>query len=58
MVAGGPNMQTSQDPALRETCTGCPPAMCYVDDKGSYSANEITIYWNSPVYFAAAVLGM
>jgi endoglucanase len=58
MVAGGANMMTMQDPALRDTCTGCAPAHCYVDDKNSFSANEITIYWNSPVYFAATVLGI
>ena len=27
---------------------------CYVDDVGSYSTNEITIYWNSPAVFMTA----
>ncbi|MCL2499847.1 MAG: glycoside hydrolase family 9 protein [Defluviitaleaceae bacterium] len=56
MVVGGPNKFTQQDPALKEHCTGFPPSKCYVDHKDSYSGNEITIYWNSPVYFMAAVL--
>jgi endoglucanase len=58
MVVGGPNKFTQQDPALKAHCTGFPPSKCYVDHKDSYSGNEITIYWNSPVYFVAAVLGI
>jgi len=61
MVVGGPNMNTGQDHALAEHCKAhngnLPPPKCYVDHKDSFSANEITIYWNSPVYFIAAVLG-
>jgi endoglucanase len=56
MVVGGPNKFTRQDPALNQHCDGFPPSKCYVDHKDSYSGNEITIYWNSPVYFMAAVL--
>ena len=61
MVAGGPNMNTGQDHALAEHCKSfndkLPPPKCYVDHKESFSSNEITIYWNSPVYFIVAVLG-
>jgi endoglucanase len=57
MVAGGPNMNTRQDPALSAHCEGLPPSKCYIDHKDSYASNEITIYWNSPVYFVAAFLG-
>jgi endoglucanase len=56
MVVGGPNKFTQQDPALKEFCTGAPPSKCYVDHKDSYAGNEITIYWNSPVYFITALL--
>jgi endoglucanase len=56
MVVGGPNMHTRQDSALSQFCDGRPPSKCYVDHKDSYAGNEITIYWNSPVYFMAAVL--
>ena len=58
MVVGGPNRHTQQDPALKEHRTGAPPSKAYVDHAHSYSANEITIYWNSPVYFMMAVLGL
>jgi endoglucanase len=56
MVVGGPNKFTQQDPALKEFCDGFPPSKCYVDHKDSYAGSEVTIYWNSPVYFMAAVL--
>jgi endoglucanase len=57
MVVGGPNMHIKQDIALRNHCEGLPPSKCYIDHSDSFSANEITIYWNSPVYFIVAVLG-
>jgi endoglucanase len=46
------------DTALSTHCKDFPPAKRYVDHKGSFSSNEITIYWNSPVYFVMAVLGL
>ena len=58
MVVGGPNRNTHQDSALQEHCTGNAPAKCFVDHKNSFAGNEITIYWNSPVYFIAALLGV
>ena len=57
MVVGGPNMHIGQDIALRAYCEGLPPSKCFVDHQESFSANEITIYWNSTIYFVAAVLG-
>lgn len=50
MVAGGPNMQL-QDPLAQNILSGSAPSKCYVDAEPSYSTNEITIYWNSPLYF-------
>ncbi|MCL2048396.1 MAG: glycoside hydrolase family 9 protein [Defluviitaleaceae bacterium] len=60
LVTGGPNANAirTNDAAWKKHCLGKPPSMCYVDDSDSYSTNEITIYWNSPVYFLASVLGM
>ncbi|MCL2187387.1 MAG: glycoside hydrolase family 9 protein [Defluviitaleaceae bacterium] len=58
MVVGGPNKFITQDPALKEYCEGNPPAKCYIDHAHSFAGNEVTIYWNSPVYFMAAVLGV
>ncbi len=53
-VSGGPFM-TPADAAAREKIpAGTPPMKCYLDDIGSYSTNEITIYWNSPAIFLTA----
>jgi endoglucanase len=57
MVVGGPCM-SSRDSALSEYREGYPPAKRYIDHKDSYASNEITIYWNSPVYFIMAALGL
>ena len=58
MVVGGPNMTTERDTDLHSRCKGMPPSKCYVDHEGSFSSNEVTIYWNSTVYFVVAVLGL
>ncbi|WP_276354762.1 glycoside hydrolase family 9 protein [Cohnella caldifontis] len=53
MVAGGPN-RNLQDEAAKRELQGRPPALCFVDDRDSYSTNEMTIYWNSPAVFVSA----
>lgn len=56
MVSGGPNGHPA-DPVGREMVPeGTPPMKGYVDHYGSYSLNEITIYWNSPAVFVMAYL--
>ncbi|MEU1123207.1 glycoside hydrolase family 9 protein [Streptomyces sp. NPDC005899] len=57
-IAGGPNLTAaaSGDPVAAEKLTGCAPAMCYIDDIGSWSTNEITINWNAPLAFIASYL--
>jgi hypothetical protein len=30
-----------------------PPALCYIDDVGSYASNEIAINWNAPLVFVS-----
>lgn len=53
-VSGGP-FKTPCDPAaVAAIPPGTAPMKCYVDDVGSYSTNEITIYWNSPAVFMTA----
>ncbi|MCM1127316.1 MAG: glycoside hydrolase family 9 protein [Lachnospiraceae bacterium] len=55
-VSGGP-FKTPCDPAAEAAIApGSAPMKCYVDDVGSYSTNEITIYWNSPAVFITAFL--
>ncbi len=49
MLAGGPN-KNLQDPLAKSELSGKPPAKCFIDAEPSYSTNEVTIYWNSPLY--------
>jgi endoglucanase len=57
MVVGGPNKSTGDDPTLKRFRDGEPPMKAYIDHIDSYASNEVTIYWNSPMYLAAALLG-
>lgn len=50
MLVGGVN-QNLEDSAAKAYCQGLPAAKCYVDNSESYSTNEITIYWNSPLTY-------
>ncbi len=50
MLAGGVN-QNLEDNAAKAYLIGTAPAKCYVDNAESYSTNEITIYWNSPLTY-------
>lgn len=58
LLAGGPN-KNLDDPVLQAHFDeNTPPALCYIDDEGSYGSNEIAINWNAPLvlvggYFAA-----
>lgn len=55
-VSGGP-FKTPCDPTAMEVIPkGSAPMKCYVDDVRSYSTNEITIYWNTPLIFLCAFL--
>ena len=55
MLAGGPNVGLD-DPYAKAVLTGRPAAKCYVDNDQSYSTNEVTIYWNSPLLYLMALL--
>ncbi len=50
MLVGGPD-SSLEDPYAKAVLSGKPPAKCYADNAQSYSCNEITIYWNSPLIF-------
>ncbi len=50
MLVGGVNSDLA-DPAAQKYLADTPAAKCYIDDAGSYSTNEITIYWNSPLIY-------
>lgn len=53
MLVGGPD-SALEDPFAVVVLSGQPKAHCYVDNEQSYSCNEITIYWNSPLIYLMA----
>jgi len=55
MLVGGPNSGL-QDPCAASVLKGKPPAKCYIDNSQSYSTNEVSIYWNSPLVLLLAGL--
>ncbi|MBE5880928.1 MAG: glycosyl hydrolase family 9 [Lachnospiraceae bacterium] len=56
MLVGGPDSNL-EDPYAQATLKGEPKAKCYADNEQSFSCNEVTIYWNSPlVYLIAGVM--
>ncbi len=56
MLVGGVN-SSLEDSAAEAFLDGEPAEKCYIDNDQSYSTNEITIYWNSPlVYLLSDVL--
>ncbi|MFG1704985.1 glycoside hydrolase family 9 protein [Nonomuraea sp. M3C6] len=54
-LAGGPN-SSIQDPLAQRLLQGCKPQFCYIDDIESWSTNELTINWNSPLAWVSAFL--
>ncbi|MFC0105436.1 glycoside hydrolase family 9 protein [Kibdelosporangium aridum] len=52
-LAGGPNSGI-QDPVAQDKLKGCASAMCYIDDIGSWSTNEVAINWNSALAWVAS----
>ena len=55
MLVGGPD-EGYHDPSVTELVKDAPPAKVYIDDKESYSTNEVTIYWNSAIILALSIL--
>ena len=53
MLVGGPNSGLN-DAYVQNVLQGAPSAKCYADNSQSYSTNEITIYWNSPLIYLLA----
>ena len=54
MLVGGVNSNL-EDSAAKAYCADSAPAKCYIDNSESYSTNEITIYWNSPLTYLLTV---
>lgn len=53
MLVGGANSNL-EDPYAQNVLADKPAAKCYVDHFQSYSCNEITVYWNSPLIYLLA----
>ena len=53
MLVGGPD-NALEDPYAKAVLQGVPAAKCYADNEQSYSCNEVTIYWNSPLVYLLA----
>ena len=53
MLVGGPDAAL-EDPTAEGYLSGSAPALCYIDNDQSYSTNEVTIYWNSPLVYLLA----
>lgn len=56
VVAGGPNANPSDPTALASANMDAGPAQRYVDMRGSWSTNEVTINWNAPLSWIANYL--
>ncbi len=56
VVAGGPNEAPSDPTALENADLDAGPARRYVDLRGSWSTNEVTINWNAPLTWVSAYL--
>lgn len=57
MLSGGPSAGL-QDAVARENLSGKAPLSCFIDHMGSYSTNEVAIYWNSPLVLLMAALNL
>lgn len=55
MLAGGPSAGL-QDDIAKNYLKDKAPLLCYIDHTGSYSTNEVAIYWNSPFAYTLAKL--
>jgi endoglucanase len=56
IVSGGPNSGL-EDPYVKAAgLAGCKPQKCYLDNIEAWSANEITVNWNTPLAWVAAYL--
>lgn len=53
MLVGGPD-SSLEDPYAKAVLYGYAAALSYVDNEQSYSCNEVTIYWNSPLIYLLA----
>ena len=53
LMAGGPDRYLEDDVLKSHYNSSTPPALCYIDETGSYASNEIAINWNAPLVFVS-----
>lgn len=53
MLVGGPD-SALEDPYAQQVLKDKAPSKCYADNNQSYSCNEVTVYWNSPLIYLIA----
>lgn len=53
MLVGGPDSNL-EDPYAKAVFLNTFKALCYADNSQSFSCNEVTIYWNSPLIYLMA----
>ena len=56
MLVGGADSNL-EDPYAKAVLLGKAPESRYADNAQSFSCNEITIYWNSPLIYLLSGLG-
>ncbi|MGE5859601.1 MAG: glycoside hydrolase family 9 protein, partial [Ignavibacteria bacterium] len=55
-IAGGPNEYLQDNVLSSNFSSTAPPALCYIDNTGSYASNEVCLNWNAPLVFTAGYL--
>jgi endoglucanase len=56
ILSGGPN-SGFEDPYMQSAgLNGCSPQKCFIDNGEAWSANEVTINWNAPLFWVTAYL--
>ena len=56
ILSGGPNTGF-EDPYMQSAgLNGCAPQKCFLDNGEAWSANEVTINWNAPLFWVTAYL--
>ena len=55
MLVGGPDSNL-EDSYAKAVLSEQAPESCYADNSQSYSCNEVTVYWNSPLIYLFAKL--
>jgi len=53
LLAGGPDQYLNDAVLQSHFNSSTPPALCYIDDVGSFASNEIAINWNAPLVFVS-----